>query len=371
MLKKFFPSLNLYYLLTILLVSISYTCLRFTLNIEYGGATWKMLYELVAPVPFGNRILVPLLSRPLVAVDFDIKIAFMFWEVAFSILLIYSLFRVFRLYLDDKWSRLFSLLIFLFLPLAFLLKFKWPIFYPYDTAAMAFIILSMYLVLKERWMLLVILVAIATLNRESSILVPLIFAAMYADKMATKRFFHILILLSSAYIAVRIGLMEITRSNPHPYGGQMAFVAGDHLRINTNLYWFIRNPVNPFIFLGSIGFTPLFVVLLRKSIPQHIMNLALVCGVYIFMLAFIGNLYESRIFGEVLVIAYVMICLGTYSYLNETVLPAPNSSLRSESFGQLLPIVVYFNKYGWNTLVFAGVIGVVLLNLLGVDYFNR
>ena len=117
MIKISSPDRILYYLLTVL-ISISYTCLRFTMNVEFNWATWKMLYDLTAAIPYGNRILVPLLSRPLVALGSDIRGAYMFWETAFGILLVYGLYNVFRLYMDEKWSRIFSLLFSSF--------FRWP-----------------------------------------------------------------------------------------------------------------------------------------------------------------------------------------------------------------------------------------------------
>jgi len=372
MIKISSPDRILYYLLTVL-ISISYTCLRFTMNVEFNWATWKMLYDLTAAIPYGNRILVPLLSRPLVALGSDIRGAYMFWETAFGILLVYGLYNVFRLYMDEKWSRIFSLLFFLFLPMAFLLQFKYHILYPNDTPAMAFTVLALFLALKERWKLLVLLVAVATLNRESSVLIPLIFAAMYADKMGTKRFLLILASLSVAYIIVRLGIMELTRDNPHPYGGEMAFTYANKnsWRVNSNIAGLINNPMKPFILLATVDFTPFFIIMLRKRIPEHIMNLALVCGVYVFMLFFIGNIFEPRILGEVLAIAYVMVCLGTFSYLNETALSAPNNTLRSEAPTPLAPVAALVQRYGWYALAIASVSGFALLNVLGVKFFFR
>lgn len=64
------------FVVCLLFVAALYVALRFTLNHEYAGATWNDLSALRAPAPFGRRVLVPLLTRPLVLEGMSVARAF-------------------------------------------------------------------------------------------------------------------------------------------------------------------------------------------------------------------------------------------------------------------------------------------------------
>ena len=63
-------------MLALALVAAIWAWLRISLNREYGPASWQTLIELRAPLPFGHRVLVPALLRPLVDAGVSIPWAF-------------------------------------------------------------------------------------------------------------------------------------------------------------------------------------------------------------------------------------------------------------------------------------------------------
>jgi hypothetical protein len=296
-----------------MIASLAYAILRFKLNIEYSGATWKQLFDLAAPIPFGYRILVPILSKPLVYCGATIQQAYQFWETIFCFLLILSMYCALRIYTSKRRAASFALFFLFVLPLAFLLRFEYPIYYPHDTPAMAAIAIGSYLVLSKRWTLLWLLMIIATLNRESSIIIIGLFVVSHFRNMS-RYHYRALAAVVVAYGTTRCAVYLITINNPKPYGGSMAFHMLDgSWRIINNLSWLTGNGLT---LLSTMAFLPVAPVILRQYIPQEMRHWHLIAFAYLSMLAFIGNLYEPRIFGEILVVLFIPSVLGLLTYLD-------------------------------------------------------
>ncbi len=304
---------NALFIVCSMIASLAYAILRFKLNIEYSGATWKQLFDLAAPIPFGYRILVPILSKPLVYCGATIQQAYQFWETIFCFLLILSMYCALRIYTSKRRAASFALFFLFVLPLAFLLRFEYPIYYPHDTPAMAAIAIGSYLVLSKRWTLLWLLMIIATLNRESSIIIIGLFVVSHFRNMS-RYHYRALAAVVVAYGTTRCAVYLITLNNPKPYGGSMAFHMLDgSWRIINNLSWLTGNGLT---LLSTMAFLPVAPVILRQYIPQEMRHWHLIAFAYLSMLAFIGNLYEPRIFGEILVVLFIPSVLGLLTYLD-------------------------------------------------------
>ncbi len=170
-----------------------------------------------------------------------------------------------------------------------------------------------YLVLSKRWTPLLLLMIIATLNRESSIIIIGLFVVSHFRNMSGYHY-KVLAALVVAYVATRFAVHLITINNPKPYGGSMAFQMLDgSWRIINNLSWLTGNGLT---FLSTMAFLPLAPVILRHYIPQEMRHWHLIAFAYLIMLAFIGNLYEPRIFGEILVVLFIPSVLGLLTYLD-------------------------------------------------------
>ena len=307
---------NYIYYLIIIILSTCYTAARFDLNTEYKNATWAQIFNLEAPIPFGYRILVPIISKPIVYFGASIKSAFMFWELISLITLFVFLKKIFLLYLNDKQAQLSSIAFIYVLPLVFLLKSKWPLYYPYDTMAITFTTISLYLLLKEKWLPLCFVILIATFNRESSVLVIFLFYSLFFGKLPLKKFMTILIALLTLYFSSRYIIEIITTSNARPYGGSMAFYYRTDWRFKNNLKWLLDSN-NIYKLLTSLGWLPLIYLFLRNSLPLYLRRINLTVISYFLMLFFVGNLYEPRQYGEIISLLFIITALAAHHYWSE------------------------------------------------------
>ena len=57
---------NYGYCLLVSIISLCYTALRYTYNYEFNGATYEQIFTFIAPVPFGKRVLTPILANIIV-----------------------------------------------------------------------------------------------------------------------------------------------------------------------------------------------------------------------------------------------------------------------------------------------------------------
>lgn len=346
------------FLLLTLLVAVAYTLLRFELNIEYEKANLGSFYSLNAPIPFGYRVLIPLLTRPLVWTGLTVREAFFFWEFCTVTLLVLVLYQLFRESLGRKGSEVLALGFLWFLPSAFLLQFRWPLFYPYDTPAMLMTTAGLWLMIQQKWAALIPLLFLATLNRESSLLLVLLYGVLFPDKLSIRTYLVIGLSLCGVYVLTRAGVGILTLDNPRPYGSSMAFLYRDEWRSFNNLRW-ISDFRNIPILLATLGFLPVLVVCLKKHIPHDLFRVHLVALAYFGMLIFVGNLYEPRVFGELLVLGYVLFGLGLAGFLSgeKPGDPLPVFTTQTPILSERLLTTV--NRYGWILLL--GLIGAGLL----------
>ena len=121
-----------------------------------------------AKLPFGHRVLVPVLVRPFVDAGVSIKTAFGVTEWTAVIAAALGTRAALRAWVPDRAATLLAGGLAVVLPLAFLLKYKWPIFYPWDTPAIAFTVWGLALAQRRRWIPLLVLTVFAALNRESA-----------------------------------------------------------------------------------------------------------------------------------------------------------------------------------------------------------
>ena len=102
---------------------------------------------------------------------------------------------------------------------------------------------------------------------------------------------------------------HITADNPRPYYGPVALLLDGEWRINNNIQWLLSKD-SIFVLLSTFGFLPLFWIALRKNIPPQLRALESVSMLYFSLLLFIGNIYEARVFGELVVILYIPAAIG-------------------------------------------------------------
>jgi hypothetical protein len=303
-----------------LILVTAYASLRLGLNTQYENATWQQLYDLSAPMPFGHRVLVPLLSRPLVELlDLAVPHAFLIFEALSSALLLWCLRGALRTRVDVRFADLWAAGAFLWLCYPFLLRHRWPIFYPYDTASMAFTAGFLWALLRRRYLTAVAITAVAALNRETTLYFPMLAGIVLLGELPFARLAGLAAGVLAAHVLVRAGVAHLLPGNA---GEAMQFFVGGVPRVSNNAAWLITPP-NVLVLIASMGFLPVFWFALSRWMPADLRRLRLPAAAMFLSLTLVGNLYEPRILGELLVVIYIPVAVAATAWLVRT--PGPQA----------------------------------------------
>lgn len=303
-------------------VCAAYAVLRLTLSTELRAAPWEQLLDLTAAKPFGLRVLVPLLSRTVMEwTGWSPALVFGLFEFASILALVLTLGSILRLWIPRQHSLLFALGFVLLLPFLYLMNFFLlpPVYYPYDTPAMVFLALGLWSVLTRRWALALVVVVVGTLNRETTFMIPLCAAVLLPLRRWSLGVAGALASMFAAYFLVKWGIESWMADLPAP---TMRFYRMGELRAIRNLQW-LASPVNWPVLISNLGFTPLLWIGVSRYIPSHLRRLRYPALVLFVMAFLVGNLYEARIFGELLLPLYIPIAVGITRWLREEPAEAP------------------------------------------------
>lgn len=291
------------------LAAAAYVVLRLQLGEEYDGASWKALVQMRAPLPYGHRVLVPLLVRPLASAGLSLTVALGVVEWVAVVGLIVTLRRGLQPMMPASAAWVFGFAILFVLPYAYLLQHRWPIFYPWDTPAMLFTAWAVELSLRRRMGALVLLTVVAALNRETAALVPIIALAVgLGTSVDVRRLLAWCGLMLVAYVLVRQSIVVALPDNP---GAPIRWVVEGRYRILSNLRW-LYDPAIALRFVASLGLLPLLWLLLRRDVPLSLQRLHIPALGFGCALLFVANAYEPRAFGEVIILCWLPIAAGTW-----------------------------------------------------------
>lgn len=164
----------------------SYAYIHVTLTGVYVDTQLKELTEFSVRLPFGQRVLIPGLVHYLHhLLPFEVDQLFFLTEWLFVSLLYFALRRLLTRHFEFKVAQCLSWLFILLLPLVTVINYRFTtggeatFFFPWDTAALFFIVAGLELCLAGRWFLFIPWVFLATLNRETSIILILFIPALY------------------------------------------------------------------------------------------------------------------------------------------------------------------------------------------------
>lgn len=316
--------------LALLLLALGYAALRLAMNREFEGAPWDELLGFTAAKPFGLRVLVPLLAWPLHSL-LRMPAAWVFglFEALATLGLVLALTAALRPFMPPRWARALGLLFVLSLPIPFLLQHRWPIFYPYDTPAMAFTAGGVALLLRGRWRAAGLLCLGAALNRESAALIPAAALALHwrgasghvpGDMSTTTSPVRRLLVrgigLAAVVVVARLAVGIILRDNP---GAPLQLFVDATPRLLANLAW-LEDPAHWLLLPAYLGFIPLAWALLTPTMPPQLRRLGWVALVYLGALLWVANIDEPRVYGEAMVLLYLPAAVGLQRWLQA---PAP------------------------------------------------
>ncbi len=299
-----------------------YVTLRLTLNREYDGAPWEALVAGTAQLPFGHRVLVPWAVRPFVGWGVSVRTAFAVTEWVATVAAISGIEAALRRTTGAKPAQLAAGAFLGVLGLAFLLRFRWPVFYPWDTPAIAFTAWGVAFAQARRHGPLVVLAAVAALNRESAILLPVVTLVLLLGTPHRKEALRSASLQLVVVVLVRLLIALVM---PIDEGGAVDLRVEGMWRIDHNLQW-LAGPKHALKILGAFSLLPVLWVALRAHIPLALRRLELVIIPAMAGLMVVANIYEPRAWGEPLTLLYLGVAAGTARWMgaaadDETPLP--------------------------------------------------
>jgi len=288
--------------------AVVYAGLRVTFTHEYSAAPWSKLLAFEAPLPFGHRVLVPFLVRPLVDAGRSPADVFAIVEgIAFAIVLVASA-AALEHWLPRRRARAGAILIGLVLPLVYVLPRKWPLLYPWDGAALAVLAIAVWAAVRRRFAVACAAAALGAFNRETALLVvPLLLAVHAHDADARRRAWAWAELTVALVIVARIAIGVLLPDNPGP---PLHFTIGrGDYRLFNNLRW-LAKPSHWAWFVAYVGALPLVWPLLRRRIPGPLHRVALVGLAYFVAALVVANIYEPRAWGESVYLVSLAVVAG-------------------------------------------------------------
>lgn len=324
--KKMQDAITWRWAVAVVAVSFVYATMRFSCCEEAvdGWASLATLYEFRAPVPFGKRILTAWLAHGVAWTGLSVTRAFECVEILGAAALAEGLRRTFRPWLGNSWSQVAGLLMFGILPAAYLLRSPLTLYLPWDTWAMALTAWGIHFLLERRWGCVAGTMVLASFNRESAVLLPMLCAVMYAGRRPWWRFVAVPVFLLGIY-AVCQWLVGLTLADNGVVFNRlflgMSWVGeewmGEPYRLLRNAKWLFGSWEPGGLVLGAMGGLPLWFLGVAGRLPGHLRRFGLVALAYLAMLAVVGNMDEVRIYGETMVVLFVPTVLGICDAMGE------------------------------------------------------
>ena len=286
------------YLLLVFIASYYFTNLWFELNWEFRGAPWADLVRGTAPTPFQYRALIPYLVRAVSGMHAGGRAlvtagSLFFWiQCASTFFLVLATGWWLACVFPRRGARVLALSIFLGLPFNYLLDRFLALRYPSDFPSLLFFTLGLIFIRRRRWGCFYPLFVIATFNRETTLLLTVIYLLTAWGTEPRRAVGMHLRLQLSLWTAAKALLFAAYRGNP---GSE--FVQA-HVWQNLE---FLSNPSAWPLFFSNLGYLWLPVLLFRRRIPDRFLRrAALAVYPYAIGMFLVGNMYELRIYGELI-----------------------------------------------------------------------
>lgn len=308
--------------LLLMLAAAAYVALRLKFNEEYEHATWQALVAGTAKLPFGHRVLVPWIVRPFVSAGVSVRTAFAVTEWVATVAALCGVEAALRRFVAPKAARLGSGAFLGVLGLAFLLQFRWPVFYPWDTPAIAALAWGVALAHARRHGPLVALATVAALNRETALLLPIVTAALHYATPHQRQALRSASLQVAGVVMVRLALRVLVPAD----GSALHLEVAGMWRIDHNLQW-LGKGLHVFVILGAFSLLPVLWIVLRRTIPLALRRLELVVIPAMAGLMVVANVYEPRAWAEPLTLLYLGVVVGAARWLADAREDAPSTPL--------------------------------------------
>lgn len=294
-----------------MLIAAVFVALRLKFNREYDGASWDALVAGTAKLPFGHRVLIPWLVRPFVDAGVSIRAAFATTEWLAAIAALSGMEAALRRFIDERFARVGGFAFAAVLALVFLLPFRWPVFYPWDTPAIACIVWGVALAHGRRHGPLVVLAILGAANRESAVLLPFITLVLLAGSEHRREAIRSASLQLAGVVLVRLAISVLI---PVTKGGVVDLHINGMWRIDHNLQW-LADPLHALPILGAFSLLPVLWIVVRADIPLALRRLEWIIIPAMAGLMVVANLYEPRAWGEPLTLLFLGVAVGVARWM--------------------------------------------------------
>ncbi|HEX6770577.1 MAG TPA: hypothetical protein VF126_01035 [Acidobacteriaceae bacterium] len=193
----------------------------------------------------------------------------------------------------------------------YILNFGPHFLLPYDLPSLFFFCAGFYLLLMRRPLMLIPLIAIATLNRETAVFLVVFYLLLeWPPRENRERRGAVLAYAAAmlaAWVAMRLVVLHLYGHNPTIAHSRLADV-----KLWQNLGFLVKPQHWPA--LASIfGFTwPLVIAWRREIEPRFLRRGLIAVAMWLALMLVVGVLIEIRIFGEL--ISYMSLALGVILY---------------------------------------------------------
>ncbi len=294
------------FIIVALLFSYYLTQLRATLNQQNEPGSLLALTSYSAYKPFQYRILMPWIANQLYKLKFY---PFHSLSNIFSILETTSIFFIilsFRCYISlfikkNKFvSSLLAFSILYILPFNFLFPRIQPTYYPYDMPSIFFFTLGLVLMYQQKWILFYIIFTLATLNRETSCFLTFIYLL---TSIKTEKLTKVILHCCAQFLiwaTIKTILFKLFFHNPGQNGFEWHHIGSHVTHLSTNIS-FLLDIKNYSFFFSNLGFIWIIDFYYYHKIKiEFIRRSMLVIFPFFIGMMFVGNVYEIRIFGELI-----------------------------------------------------------------------
>lgn len=295
---------------------LGYAYMHVKLTGMYSDNPFDKMTDFTVRLPFGQRLFVPLLVNFLKHfLPLDLPELYFLMEWLFIALFYFALLQLMQEEFNKQQAQVLSWLFLLLLPLVTVINYRFTthgeatFFYSYDTPTLFFMTLGFLFCLRSQWFYFIPLVFIATVNRESSLLLVLMIPALHSGEC---RLIYKQILLSAVvYLLARWLVLHFLQGVP---GELMEWCYFKYTHFNINLYW-LFNMQHIVLFAFCFAGLPLFWFTFYDYIPLKYRPLRYVALFYFLSLLLVGNFLEVRIFSEILILLYLPVCVGLSQWL--------------------------------------------------------
>ena len=297
---------------------LGYAFLHVKMTGVYVDSDLQQLINLTARLPYGQRLLVPTLAH---AIQYFLPLrtadVFFLLEWGFISAFFLMLYTLLKTHFEPSPAQLLSWLFILLLPLVTVVNYRFTtngpatFFYPYDSATLFFIAGGFLWCLQQRWAIFIPWVFLATLNRESSILLVLLIPALNWQQRG--RFLLPLVGSFLAFGLARLTVLYSVKGLPGTLA-EWCYLKKSIPHFSQNLWWlldFHHVLLLAFCFAGL----PLFWFAFYDYIPARFHPLRYLTFGYFVGLLFLGNFPEVRIFNEIVLLLYLPVCIGISQWL--------------------------------------------------------